>query len=59
MIGAILLPTGVIAGLSIYLNNWSVFLAYLVISAVAVPVALISLSAGGTTLDQAPEEVPG
>lgn len=52
---AILLPTAVIAGLSTYLDNWSVFLAYLVISIVAVPVALISLSAGGTTLDQAPD----
>ena len=36
-----------------FLDNWSVFLAYVVISAVAVPVAVYSLSAGGTTLDQA------
>ncbi len=55
LIGAVLLPTGVIAGLSAYLNNWSVFLAYVILAAVAVPVALISLSAGGTTLDQAPQ----
>lgn len=55
MIGAAAWPTAVIAGLSIYLDNWSVFLAYVIISAVAVPAAVYSLSAGGTTLDQAPE----
>jgi hypothetical protein len=58
MIGAVLWPTAVLAGLSIYLNNWSVFLAYVIISAIAVPAAVYSLSAGGTTLDQAPES-PG
>jgi len=51
---AILLPTGVVAGLSAYLSNWSVFLAYLILAVIGVPMALISLSAGGTTLDQAP-----
>jgi hypothetical protein len=55
MVGALLLPTAVIAGLAIYLDNWSVFLAYVILAVVAVPVSLISLSAGGTTLDQAPE----
>ncbi|MEX2137385.1 MAG: hypothetical protein WEB29_10630 [Chloroflexota bacterium] len=55
MIAAVLLPTAVIVGLAIYLENWSVFLAYLAIAVVAVPVALISLSAGGTTLDEAPQ----
>ena len=40
MIGAIAWPTAVLAGLSIYLDNWSVLLAYLVISAVAVPAAV-------------------
>jgi hypothetical protein len=55
LICAVLLPTTVIAGLSIYLDNWSVFLAYLILAVVAVPVSLISLSAGGTTLDQAPQ----
>ena len=54
LLGAVVLPTAVIAGLSFYLDNWSVLLAYLVISAVAVPVSLISLSAGGVTLDHAP-----
>ena len=52
---AIVLPTGLIAGLSAFLNNWSVFLAYAILVAVGLPLALISLSAGGTTLDQAPE----
>jgi hypothetical protein len=54
LIGAVLLPTAVIAGLSSYLDNWSVFLAYLILAVVALPVSVISLSAGGTTLDQAP-----
>ena len=56
---AVLLPTGVIAGLSAYLNNWSVFLAYVILAVVGVPMALISFSAGGTTLDQAPEPPSG
>jgi hypothetical protein len=55
LIGALLLPTAVMAGLSIYLDNWSVFLAYLILALVAVPISLVSLSAGGTTLDQAPQ----
>jgi len=54
LIGAVILPTVVIGGLSSYLDNWTVFLGYLILAAVAVPVSLISLSAGGTTLDQAP-----
>ena len=41
--------------LAIFLDNWSVLLAFIIIGAVAVPVSLISLSAGGTTLDEAPE----
>ena len=55
---AVALPTAVVAGMASYLDNWSVLLAFLVISAVAVPVSLISLSAGGTTLDQAPVPPP-
>jgi hypothetical protein len=55
MVAAVLLPTAVVAGLSIYLDNWSVFLAFLILAVVAVPISLISLSAGGTTLDQAAE----
>ena len=54
MVAAVLLPTAIIAGLALYLDNWSVFLAYLAISVVAVPVVLVSLSAGGTTIDEAP-----
>jgi len=54
LIGAVALPTGVVAGLSAFLNNWSVFLAYVILAAVGVPMALISLSAGGRTLDEAP-----
>jgi hypothetical protein len=52
---AVALPAGIITGLAISLENWSVLLAYLILAAVAVPVSLISLSAGGTTLDEAPE----
>lgn len=55
MVAAILLPTAVIGGLAIYLDNWNVLLAYFLIAIVALPVALVSLSAGGTTLDQAPD----
>jgi hypothetical protein len=54
LIGAVALPTGVVAGLSAFLNNWSAFLAYVILAAVGVPMALISLSAGGRTLDEAP-----
>ena len=56
---AILLPTGVAAGLSAFLNNWTVFLAYVILVAVGLPLAIISLSAGGTTLDQAPRPPEG
>ncbi|MEX1072767.1 MAG: hypothetical protein WED86_03620, partial [Chloroflexota bacterium] len=59
LIGAVLLPTGVVAGLSVFLDNWSVFLAYLILAAVGVPVVLISLSAGGTTLEQATQPPKG
>jgi hypothetical protein len=52
---ALLLPTGVIVGLAISLGSWSVLLAYLLITAVTTPLVLVSLSAGGTTLDQAPD----
>ncbi len=55
MVGAVLLPTAVITALSIYLANWGPLLVYLATAIVAVPVALISLSAGGTTIDQAPD----
>ena len=52
---AVLLPTGAIVGLAIYLASWSVLVGYVVIAAVAMPLVLVSLSAGGTTLDQAPQ----
>lgn len=52
---AILLPTGAMVGLSIYLANWLVLVAYILIAAFAMPLVLISLSEGGTTLDQAPK----
>jgi hypothetical protein len=52
---AILLPTGVIVGLAIYLANWGVLVTYVIIAAIAMPLVLVSLSAGGKTLDQAPE----
>jgi hypothetical protein len=55
LVAAVLLPTAVMVALASYLNNWGILLAYLVISGVAVPLAVVSLSAGGTTLDQAPE----
>jgi hypothetical protein len=55
MLLAVLLPSGAIVGLAIYLANWSVLLAYVVIATIAMPLVLVSLSAGGTTLDQAPE----
>ena len=54
LVVAVLLPTGAIVGLAIYLANWSVLLAYVIIAAIAMPLVLVSLSAGGTTLDQAP-----
>jgi hypothetical protein len=53
---AVLLPTGVIVGLAIYLANWGVLLTYVILAAIAMPLVLISLSAGGTTLDQPPAE---
>jgi hypothetical protein len=56
LLAAVLLPTAVTVALAIYLDNWSVVLAYLVISLVAVPLAVVSLSAGGVTIDQAPQE---
>jgi hypothetical protein len=55
MVLAVLLPTGVMVGLAIYLANWGVLLTYVVIAAIAMPIVLVSLSAGGTTLDQARE----
>lgn len=56
---AVLLPTGTIVGLAVYLANWSVLLAYVLIAAVAMPLVVVSLSAGGTTLDQAPDPSEG
>jgi hypothetical protein len=55
LIGAVAIPTAVMVGLAVYLDNWSVLLAYLALSIVAVPMALVSLSSGGVTLDRAPE----
>ena len=50
-----ILATGLITGLAIFLGSWRVLLAYFIFAAVAVPVSLISLSAGGSTLDEARE----
>jgi len=55
MVAAVVVPTVVMAGLSIYLGSWwGVFVVYVVLSVIFVPISLIALSAGGETLDQAP-----
>jgi hypothetical protein len=55
MVGAVLIPTTVMVGLSAYLREWwGVLGVYGVLSVIFVPLALIALSAGGRTLDQAP-----
>jgi hypothetical protein len=59
MVVATLLPTSVIVGLAIYLANWGVLLTYVIVAAIAMPLVLVSLSAGGTTLDQAPKPTSG
>jgi hypothetical protein len=53
---AALIPTAAITALAIILGNTLILAGYLGISLVAVPVALISLSRGGVTLDKAPPE---
>jgi len=52
---AALIPTAAMTALSIILGNQLILGGYLAIALVAVPVALISLSRGGVTLDKAPE----
>jgi uncharacterized membrane protein (Fun14 family) len=52
---AALVPTVAMTALSIILGNSLILGGYLGIALVAVPVALISLSRGGTTLDEAPD----
>jgi hypothetical protein len=55
MVGAVAVPTAVMVGLSAYLGEWwGVLGVYLVLSVIFVPLALIGLSQGGKTLDQAP-----
>jgi hypothetical protein len=55
MAGAVAVPTTVMVGLSAYLGEWwGVLGVYVVLSVIFVPLALIALSAGGITLDEAP-----
>jgi hypothetical protein len=51
---AALIPTAAITALAVILGNSLILLGYLAISAVAVPVAILSLSRGGVALDEAP-----
>lgn len=55
MVGAVAVPTALMAGLSAYLGDWwGVLGVYVALSVIFVPLAVIALSAGGETLDQAP-----
>jgi hypothetical protein len=52
-------PTAVMLALAINLDNWWVLVNYLVIGGLAVLIAVLALSQGGTTLDEAPMLLEG